>query len=225
MLKLKWINQICLFYKLATVFVSNQGNLVAMEKQAEQTANSIKELHTQKTIKYKELEINIITSYNHFMENVNNWEHLYIIKSPIKGKLQTLNFWAENQFIQSGTEVFAVVPTQEEIFGQMLLPTSGAGKVQVGQEVVVKLDDFPYLEYGSVRGTVESISISKKQEQTSQGNVEAYLVLVRFDNGLKTNYGEYIKTNKATSGLGEIITKDRRLIQRFFDNLKYVMKK
>lgn len=206
-------------------FISNQGNLVAMEKQTEQTANSIKELKTQKTLKYKEMEINIITSYNRFMENLNTWEHQYIIKSPIKGKLQTLNFWAENQFIQSGTEVFAVVPTQEEIFGQMLLPTSGAGKVQVGQEVVVKLDDFPYLEYGSVRGTVESISISKKQEQTSQGNVEAYLVLVRFDNGLKTNYGEYIKTNKATSGLGEIITKDRQLIQRFFDNLKYVMNK
>lgn len=66
---------------------------------------------------------------------------------------------------------------------------------------------------------------AKKQEQTAQGTAEAYLVLVRFDNGLKTNYGEHIKTDKSTSGLGEIITKDRRLIQRFFDNLKYVMKK
>ncbi|GJQ04855.1 HlyD family secretion protein [Capnocytophaga canimorsus] len=205
--------------------VSNQGNLIAMEKQAEQTASSIKELQTQKSLKYKEMEINIIASYNRFMENLNAWEHKYIIKSPIKGKLQTLNFWAENQFIQSGTEIFSVVPSQKETFGQMLLPTSGAGKVQIGQEVVVKLDDFPYLEYGSVKGTVESISISKKQEQTAQGTIEAYLVLVKFDNGLKTNYGEYIKTDKATSGLGEIITKDRRLIQRFFDNLKYVMKK
>lgn len=205
--------------------ISNEGNLISMEKQAQQTENSIKELHTQKSLKYEEMEMNIITSYNRFMENVNAWEHKYIIKSPIKGKLQTLNFWAENQFIQSGTEVFAVVPTQAETFGQMLLPTSGAGKVQIGQEVVVKLDDFPYLEYGSVRGTVESISISKKQEQTAQGAIETYLVLVKFDNGLKTNYGEYIKTDKSTSGTGEIITKDRRLIERFFDNLKYVMKK
>ena len=205
--------------------ISNEGNLISMEKQAQQTENSIKELHTQKSLKYEEMKMNIITSYNRFMENVNAWEHKYIIKSPIKGKLQMLNFWAENQFIQLGTEVFAVVPTQEETFGQMLLPTSGAGKVQIGQEVVVKLDDFPYLEYGSVRGTVESISISKKQEQTTQGTVEAYLVLVKFDNGLKTNYGEYIKTDKATSGTGEIITKERRLIERFFDNLTYVMKK
>lgn len=91
MLKLKWINQICLFYKLATVFVSNQGNLVAMEKQTEQTANSIKELKTQKTLKYKEMEINIITSCNRFMENLNAWEHQHTIKSPIKGKLQTQN--------------------------------------------------------------------------------------------------------------------------------------
>ena len=55
--------------------------------------------------------------------------------------------------------------------------------------------------------------------------MEVYLVLVQFNEGLKTNYEEYIKTDKATSGTAEIITKDRRLIQRLFDNLKYVIEK
>ena len=204
---------------------SDKENFASMEKQTKQTTNTIKELTTQKAIKYNDLKTNIITSYNKLMEEINKWEHLYIIKSPIKGKVQTLNFWTENQYVTAGTEVFSVIPTQEKSLGQMLLPTLGAGKVKVGQEVVVKLDDFPYLEYGSVRGTVISISMSKKEEKTTQGEMEVYLVLVQFNEGLKTNYGEYIKTDKATSGTAEIITKDRRLIQRLFDNLKYVIEK
>ncbi len=204
---------------------SDKENFASMEKQTKQTTNTIKELTTQKAIKYNDLKTNIITSYNKLMEEINKWEHLYIIKSPVKGKVQTLNFWTENQYVTAGTEVFSVIPTQEKSLGQMLLPTLGAGKVKVGQEVVVKLDDFPYLEYGSVRGTVISISMSKKEEKTTQGEMEVYLVLVQFNEGLKTNYGEYIKTDKATSGTAEIITKDRRLIQRLFDNLKYVIEK
>ena len=204
---------------------SDKENFASMEKQTKQTTNTIKELTTQKAIKYNDLKTNIITSYNKLMEEINKWEHLYIIKSPIKGKVQTLNFWTENQYVTAGTEVFSVIPTQEKSLGQMLLPTLGAGKVKVGQEVVVKLDDFPYLEYGSVRGTVISISMSKKEEKTTQGEMEVYLVLVQFNEGLKTNYGEYIKTDKATSGTAEIITKDLRLIQRLFDNLKYVIEK
>lgn len=213
------------FLQIQDKSLLNEGTLISMEKQAEQILNSIRELKTQKVLKYKEMKIKIISSYNNFIENLNNWEHKYIIRSPIKGNLQLLNFWTENEFIQAGTEIFLVTPTQKEILGQMLLPTSGAGKVQIGQEVIIKLDDFPYLEYGTIRGIIESVSTSKKQEQTSHGTIENYLVLIKFNNGLKTNYGEYIDTNKSISGSGEIITKDRRLIERFFDNLRYIMKK
>lgn len=213
------------FLQIQDNFISNKGTLVSMEKQAEQLLNSIEELKTQQILKYKEMEIKIVSSYNQFMEDLNNWEYKYIIKSPIKGKLQFLNFWSENEFIQAGTEIFVIIPNQTEFLGQMLLPSIGAGKVKIGQEVIIKLEDFPYLEYGSIKGIIESISISKKQEKTEKGAIEAYLVLVKFEDGLKTNYGEYIDTDKSISGLGEIITQDRRLIERFFDNLKYIMKK
>ena len=205
--------------------VQDKENLTSMEKQAQQTANTMRELTTQKSLKINDLTTNVISSYNRLMEAINKWEQLYIIKSPIAGKVQYLNFWAENQFVNAGTEMFSIIPNQKEISGQMLLPTSGAGKVEVGQEVVVKLDDYPYMEFGSVRGTVASVSLSKKAEKTSQGDVEVYVALIRFDKGLLTNYGKQINTNKATSGTGEIITKDRRLIERLFDNLKYVANK
>ena len=42
--------------------------------------------------------------------------------------------------------------------GQMLLPAECAGKVKLGQETIVKLDDYPYNKYGSIKGVFSSIS-------------------------------------------------------------------
>lgn len=126
------------------------------------------------------------------------------------------------QFIQAGQPVFTVISKDNEPYGQAVLPTLGAGKVKLGQEVIVKIRQLPYMEYGSVKGKVEAISLTASTEKTVQGDVESYLVTVKFDKGLTTNYGKTLAFKQESSGTAEIITKDRRFIERFFDNLKYV---
>ncbi|MFC3365094.1 hypothetical protein ACFOG5_18110 [Pedobacter fastidiosus] len=49
--------------------------------------------------------------------------------------------------------------------------------------------------------------------------------MVDFPNQLTTNYGTTLEAKAEAKGSAEIITNDRRLIERLFDNLKYVMKK
>ena len=44
------------------------------------------------------------------------------------------------------------------MIGELLIPALGAGKVKAGQDVNIKLADFPYDEYGYIRGRVEMIS-------------------------------------------------------------------
>lgn len=51
------------------------------------------------------------------------------------------------------------------------------------------------------------------------------MVLVDFPNQLKTNYGTKLDFKAVSKGSEDIITNDRRLVQRLFDNLKYIMKK
>ncbi len=51
------------------------------------------------------------------------------------------------------------------------------------------------------------------------------MVLVDFPDQLKTNYGTRLDFKAEAKGTAEIITNDRRLIERLFDNLKYVMEK
>jgi hypothetical protein len=51
-----------------------------------------------------------------------------------------------------------------------------------------------------------------------------YLVNVKLVNGLQTNYGKNLPYQFDLKGSGEIITEEKRLIERFFDNLKYRIK-
>ncbi|MBX3255000.1 MAG: HlyD family efflux transporter periplasmic adaptor subunit [Chitinophagaceae bacterium] len=195
------------------------------EKQAQQTQSQIAHVNVQKDEKKKELEITLLASYNDLIDNIRLWEQKYLFKAPFKGQAQFLRFWTNNQFVQSGEPVFTIIPDAEIPYGQVSLPAIGAGKVKMGQEVIVKLNDFPYVEYGSITGTISSISLATNTEKTTQGDVEIYLVTVTFPKGLITNYGKTIAFRHESKGTAEIITKDRRLIERLFDNLKYAVNK
>lgn len=105
--------------------------------------------------------------------------------SPFAGKVQFLKFWNNNQFIQAGEPAFTIVPKQEALFGQVLLPAIGSGKVKTGQEAIVKLEDYPYMEYGSITGKVNSISLTSNSVKTSDGDVDTYLVTITFPEELK----------------------------------------
>ena len=206
-------------------YANARSNQIEAEKQAQQTLSKITEVNVQKNEKRKELEIALLASYNDLVDNITLWEQRYLFKAPFAGKVQFLRFWTNDQFIQAGEPVFTIIPENNEPYGQVSLPAFGAGKVQVGQEVIIKLDDFPYNEYGSVTGAISSISLTTNTEKTQQGNIETYLVTVKFPKGLTTNYGKKLTFKHESKGTAEIITKDRKLIERLFDNLKYVVEK
>jgi hypothetical protein len=208
-----------------TTLASARAEQIEARKQAQQTLGSIKEMEIQKEEKRKDFEIAVVSSYNELMENISLWEQKYLLSSPFDGKVQFLQFWSDDQFVQAQEPIFTIIPKTQEPYGQIFLPAVGAGKVQVGQEVIVKLDDFPFNEYGSIKGIIRSISLTTYTEKTQQGNVEAYLLTLKFPKGLRTNYGKIIPFRHETKGIAEIVTNDRRLIGRLFDNLSYALKK
>lgn len=201
------------------------GGLLNNKQNAQQTAGRIKEIAIQKSEKFKELKIAVIATYNDLIDNIKVWEQKYVFRAPFDGKIQFLKFWVSNQFIQTGEPIFTLVPKMGKPLGQANIPAFGAGKVLVGQEVIVKLINYPYTEYGTVKGFVSSISLATNTAKTDKGDIENYLVTVDFPNNLKTNYGSILNANLETKGTAEIITKDRRLLERFFDNLKYAINK
>jgi len=130
--------------------------------------------------------------------------------------------WQQNQHINAGEAFLNIVPEETaSITGKILLPAQGAGKVKVGQAVNVKFDGYPHLEFGMVRGRVKNISLVPVA--TSQGKFTT--VEVEFPQNLLTNYGKTLDFSQEMSGSAEIITEDLRLIERFFNPIRAVVKR
>lgn len=186
-------------------------------------SNKIKidQLNTEETENKNKLQSQLLANKSELINNIEIWKQRYVTYAPIDGKVEFLGFWRENTFVQSGENLYSVLPNKNEIIGEVAIPSFGAGKVKIGQEVNVKLNNFPYDEYGSINGAVKSISQLTKKMKTNNGEIDTYLVTVSFPNGTLTNYGEKLNLNFETKGTAEIITKKKQLIHRLFDNLKY----
>ncbi len=91
-----------------------------------------------------------------------------------------------------------------------------SGKVKQGQRVHVKLDNYPYMEYGILTGEVNHISLVP--------NVEFYNVEVVFPHGLVSSYGKTIDLLQGMSGSAEIVTEKQSLFQRLLFPLKALIK-
>lgn len=158
--------------------------------------------------------------YNNLTNQIRQWKEQYLFMAPVSGSLQYLGFWRDNVHVDAQTEVFSISPEKNRMIGELLIPSLGAGNVKVGQDVNVKLYDYPYDEYGYVRGKVEALSTLTRNMETPEGTVKAYMATVSFPEGMTTNFDKQLRLNYESAGIGEVITEKRRLVQRLFDNLK-----
>lgn len=200
---------------------NQKKTISSLRMQIIESKNRINQLDVEQKEKRDRLYLDLLASYHKLNDNIKLWEQRYVFKAPFDGRVEYLRFLSENQFIQSSEEVFGIIPTENNVYGQMLLPSNGAGKVSIGNKVTVKLDNYPFMEYGSVEGVVSSMSLVSQTQKMEQGTVNVYFVTVELPEGLTTNYGEKLGFEYEIGGTADIIVKDRRLIERLFDNLKY----
>ena len=157
---------------------------------------------------------------NEFQQNlksliseISKWKQLYLIESPIDGKISFFNIWSVNQNIKSGDELFSVVPTQKQQFiGKCILPILNTGKLSIGQNVNIKLDNYPYNENGMLQGFVTNIS--------TVPNKDTYAIDVDLKNGLVTSYNKTLSYKEQMKGKADIITKNISVMDRIFFNFK-----
>jgi len=92
------------------------------------------------------------------------------------------------------------------------VPSERGGKIKPGQKVNIKLDAYPYLEFGTLQGLTHTI------EYVPDGNY--YLVEVQIVGNFTTNNHKTIFLDERTPGIVEIITDNRSLMERILPFLK-----
>lgn len=213
--------------KSRQVFLSKKSAFVGFEAVLRETESSILqmqstrvELQMQHERELSEFRLALDESKQILENAIHQWEERFLVASPVEGKLTFTSIWSVNQEVKTGELIATIIPIEESaIIAKAVIPPSGFGKVEVGQRVNLKLNGFPYMEFGMLKGNIKSISLVP--------DAKGYVAEIALSDGMTSSYRENLKFIQQMDGTAEIITKEMRLITRlinplraFFDNGK-----
>ena len=177
---------------------------------------NLRNVEFSKTRENIQLRNNLVQAYFILKKSIKDWELKYVLQSKTDGRVSFLNYWSTNQRVTEGELLFAVIPEQKDgIVARVKTPSLKSGKVKPGQTVNLKLESYPANEFGIIKGKVSTVSVLPDEEGF-------YLVNVVLPGGLITTYNNKINFRQEMIGDAEIITEDRRLLERFFFNFKAI---
>ncbi len=139
---------------------------------------------------------------------IEDWLDKHVLTAPSNGSVNYKNFVQSNHQFQAGQILCYISQPNTQHYAEMFIPQPNFGKVMLGQKVLLKFPSYPYQEYGVLEGKIIFIS----QIGTDSG----YLSKVKLSNDLLTKYKRKIQYKNNMIANAEIITKDMRLIERFY---------
>ncbi len=146
------------------------------------------------------------------------WEQQFLLRSPADGQVSFTRFWSRDQFVREGMTVMTIVPDRAgRKVGRAYIGQQRLGKVHPGQKVLIRLDNFPYLEFGLLEAEVDGIS--KVPEEGK------YVVEMHLPDSLVTHYGIPLPFKEGMEGQAEIITDERSLLRRILEPFRYIFER
>ena len=212
--------------KQRLIYLQAEKNYKSVLSSISQLKSSINELNrSSKTTVINEsttsinLERSVMQSFYQLKKAIKDWELNYVFRSSVKGTVSFLQIWSENQTINAGENMFAIIPSTEKGYiGKVKAVAQNSGKLQIGQKVNIRLANYPDREFGVIEGKLKTISLTPDKE----GNL---LLNIDLPNGLKTSYKKQINFQQEMTGTADIITEDLRLLERLLYQFRDVFRR
>lgn len=83
----------------------------------------------------------------------------FAVRAPVTGVISSSQVEV-GQTTQANQPLMSVMPSGSELQAELLLPTKAAGFIDVGDEVRLRVDAFPFQRFGAVEGRIVSVSRS-----------------------------------------------------------------
>src|SRR5690554_3711625 len=163
-----------------------------------------------------QFELDLAENLRNLKNRMREWRSSYLLESPVDGRVTFTRYWSENHVVSAGERLATIVPVDSSlIICRAVVPSSGIGKVELGQQVNVKLAGFPSMQHGTLSGIISSVSLVPEQE--------GYIVEIGLEKGMLSSYSEQLKLVQEMEGTADIVTKEMRMIYRFINPLKMML--
>lgn len=145
------------------------------------------------------------------------WRERHLLRAPIAGRVALAADPLEKQRVEAGAPLLSVIPAaaaDTRLTATIRLPLQGMGKVRPGNRVVLQLDAYLEAEYGTVAAVVRSIAPLPQDDPTGTAY---HAVVAALPSPLTTQYGKTIPALPHMTGTALVITEDRSLLSRIFE--------
>lgn len=208
--------------------LQQRENLEADLVRYELTINQLQQQNEKLTRTNKDEVFAKTQSFNQLTEELKGqlqaWKERFLIVAPTSGELIYLGNIVEKQLINSGVPLFAIQPSAAEetqLLAKLEIPAQGLGKITIGEPIIIRLDAYPYNEFGVLNTSVKKIAALPS---TDEEGTTFYQVIGLLDRPLITSYGKQLPNDIIMSGTGTVITKDRSVLDRVFEQLLDIIK-
>jgi HlyD family secretion protein len=160
-------------------------------------------------------QLSIRKSLNKLKSSIATWKRNFMLISPIIGKVSFVQDLEQNKFTEGNAII--IIPEGDTFYGSINIPILGAGKVKSGQKVIVKLNDYPYREFGVLTGTLT--------ELYPVANEKSYIGRVKFEDINLSSYNKKVTIKENMNGIADVVTNDRNVLERLFQTILYAFNK
>ncbi|MEJ5052796.1 HlyD family efflux transporter periplasmic adaptor subunit [Sphingobacterium sp. MYb382] len=178
--------------------ITNRNNLLTKNREIIEVENEI-----------LEEEKKFVQSLNSLISEAEEWKKRYVLSATVEGKLVYAGFWQENQYVKMGEELFYINPNKDDYYGEAFIPQYEISKIEVYQQVLIKVHSYPYQEYGYLKGKVSYISDIPIKDSVFFARIDVE----------RTERDSLIRLKPGIHADAEIITADVSIFKRIWMNL------
>lgn len=155
-----------------------------------------------------------IQALNSLVTKIKNWMDLYVLTAPKKGVVRYAGAIKNQQYVYTGQNIFYIACANTDFFGEIHIPQHRLNKIRTAQKVRIKLDSYPFEEFGTIEGNVQKINDIPLHDSLS------FLKVSLNKNSLEKS----IELKDGMLGTAEIIAEEVSLLSRFNKNIFNLIK-
>jgi membrane fusion protein len=145
-----------------------------------------------------------------------------VMTAPIAGRVTSLQA-APGQIVDPNKPLLALLPDGASLFAELFVPSRAIGFVEPGQRVRLMVDAFPYQRFGTLGGSVATVSQAVLSPNDVLGKVAlteaAYRVTVRLDRQDIDAFGRAAPLQPDMTLKADIVLEGRSLVAWLFEPL------
>jgi membrane fusion protein len=195
-------------------------DLAAAEKELGQTELLREQLPVQQAERLAQLRLNLADRERQRAEA--QAQRAQVIAAPLAGRVTALQA-SPGQIVDPNKPLLTLLPDGASLLAELFVPSRAIGFVEPGQRVRLMVDAFPYQRFGTLSGSVETVSQAVLSPNEIIGrtvlNESAYRVTVRLDRQAIDAFGREVPLQPDMTLKADIVLEGRSLVAWLFEPL------